>query len=504
MENKSSSPKVSFSSELFDVEAVVGDNAVQTSIIKDVMLDGKCREVKIEGSVVENLTVQCMDNKVIAEGTVKARATYTDTAERRGEREVEEEFSQLIDLPGSAGDLQAYAHARVESAKPYILESSEEGSVCRTVFVLEIFVKATRRVSLEVVTATEGVPPEEVVKGPMKLENFIGQNYKQARIEEKFSLEQPADRLAFTEVRIAEAGYNLDEGKVQAEGTLAFRFDYYHEGVRYSAEEQRPFAQTVELAGTSRGMVVDFLPRILEVDCRISGDYLEFNVLIDTFVRVAESVELEVVSDIEGVPVNKESFYASRFVGDGASKFNLSRRIELATPVERVEAAAFWFTGLDCEVLEDKVAVAGTMETEILYTPSESEPETLRGYQEEKIEEDFRHFVHVPGVRPGMNVYVYPRLDQVNYEINGTELKQTGIIAIFARAVKYELCEVVLAEEVEIPEEASLIIYIVQPGDTALKIARRYGVDPEALKEVNQIENPDLLMPGEKLLLLLK
>ncbi|MDG4655386.1 SafA/ExsA family spore coat assembly protein [Ectobacillus antri] len=43
-------------------------------------------------------------------------------------------------------------------------------------------------------------------------------------------------------------------------------------------------------------------------------------------------------------------------------------------------------------------------------------------------------------------------------------------------------------------------IHIVQKGDTLWKIAKKYGVDSETLKQANaQLSNPDLIMPGMKI-----
>jgi LysM repeat protein len=44
-------------------------------------------------------------------------------------------------------------------------------------------------------------------------------------------------------------------------------------------------------------------------------------------------------------------------------------------------------------------------------------------------------------------------------------------------------------------------IYIVQPQDTLWKIARRFGFPLQTLITLNQIENPDLIYPGQKIIL---
>jgi len=48
---------------------------------------------------------------------------------------------------------------------------------------------------------------------------------------------------------------------------------------------------------------------------------------------------------------------------------------------------------------------------------------------------------------------------------------------------------------------ASILIYVVQPGDTMWKIAKRYNAPIEILKSINDIENADLILPGQKLLI---
>ena len=47
----------------------------------------------------------------------------------------------------------------------------------------------------------------------------------------------------------------------------------------------------------------------------------------------------------------------------------------------------------------------------------------------------------------------------------------------------------------------SILIYIVQPGDTLWKIAKRYSSSVDTLQNLNNIKNPDLLMPGQKLII---
>ncbi len=70
--------------------------------------------------------------------------------------------------------------------------------------------------------------------------------------------------------------------------------------------------------------------------------------------------------------------------------------------------------------------------------------------------------------------------------------------------------EIFLNETSEIPNNAEntspmnteSVEYIVQSGDTLSAIARRYGTTVQEIVDINNIQNPDLIYPGEKLRIL--
>jgi LysM repeat protein len=45
------------------------------------------------------------------------------------------------------------------------------------------------------------------------------------------------------------------------------------------------------------------------------------------------------------------------------------------------------------------------------------------------------------------------------------------------------------------------LYYEVQPGETLWDIAQRYGVNPDILAEVNELDDPNLIQPGQQLLI---
>lgn len=54
-------------------------------------------------------------------------------------------------------------------------------------------------------------------------------------------------------------------------------------------------------------------------------------------------------------------------------------------------------------------------------------------------------------------------------------------------------------ERIDISKKPSITIYFIQPGDTLWKIAKRYHTTVEELMNANEIEDPNRLVPGERL-----
>ena len=62
--------------------------------------------------------------------------------------------------------------------------------------------------------------------------------------------------------------------------------------------------------------------------------------------------------------------------------------------------------------------------------------------------------------------------------------------------------DITMDEETARQPMAGAVIYMVQKGDSLWKIAKRYRTTVNDILAVNDIENPDLIYPGQKLLII--
>jgi len=96
-------------------------------------------------------------------------------------------------------------------------------------------------------------------------------------------------------------------------------------------------------------------------------------------------------------------------------------------------------------------------------------------------------------------------LESVEASIEAGNIAVKAVVQVYVR-VNYIMPKEFLVDispvEGEIPKKkSSLTIYIVQNGDTLWKIAKKYFTTMDTLIKVNNIENPDAIKLGEKLII---
>ena len=120
----------------------------------------------------------------------------------------------------------------------------------------------------------------------------------------------------------------------------------------------------------------------------------------------------------------------------------------------------------------------------------------------------FRHSIDLKGVSIDKKADVRVDVDDISCNTNSVrdvEVKLT--LQLDVEVMDEQEIDIIMDMiEQDIDPEVlmnmpSLIIYIVQNGDTLWKIAKKYNATIEELTTINDIENPEKLYPGQKLII---
>lgn len=286
-------------------------------------------------------------------------------------------------------------------------------------------------------------------------------------------------------------------------------------------EQDIPFNGVIEVEGATDDMIgdvyldiqeknvqiledVDGEPRLIGIDiyvgCNIKVSYEdEMNILEDAY---ALDKKINIEKNIQSYPMlvckNKNQ----------ASIKEVLKLDEECPPILQVLKVSGKPILDNIEILQDKIVAEGIVECKILYITNNDEYPmhcftTIMPYSQA---------IDAKGANPKV-----AKVDINSYiEHIGVNMMSDKDVEVRC-AINFDTCVIkekkisfitdVVFEEVDeqfLNSISSMIIYVVQSGDTLWDLAKKFNTTVDDIVELNDIENPDLIYPGQKLLILKK
>ncbi len=502
--------KVEFITDLLKVEQVIGENAAQTSVIRDITLPGRVRKITdVDATIRRGVTARVIENKVIVEGVIHKQIFYVDedTDQLKEFTVTDEKFIHFVDIPGAMPGMNVQVHTRIEFIGHDFIKEVMGDSVFRQTVVLEIFAKVTETLQLEVVVDVRGIDPKKVTKELLKVDSVVGENASQVTVQADIEFPWPARKIKNIDTEIRHVTTRVIENKVIVEAILhkQIYFVSAEDDVVYEVSVDEKFTHFVDVPGAFAGANVQVYPRVEFVDVVIDAYDRTLGrqtAVIDIFVKVTETVQVEVVTDVTDIQVTKELLKVSQVIGEGAKQHKIVADLVAPSAARKIAGPPDTrFENITTRVIENKVIIEGELVKQIFFVRLDYDD-----VHEFEVRERFTLFIDIPGARPGHVVQVYPRVEFVDLEIDPndpTRIRQTVVIEVFIKVTEFVQLEVVvkLLDDVVEPLPA-VTVYVVQKGDTLFKIAKRFGTTVEAILKANpEITDPDVIFPGQKILI---
>lgn len=520
-------------SDLLKVEQVVGENATQTSVIREVTLPGRVRKITDVDTHILNLRGRVIENKVVVEGIVHKQIFYVDddTGQLKEFTVPDERFVHFVDVPGAMPGMNVQLHARVEFVghdfiREVLLDHNNHahkpkkdhhhdnnnnnndvvvGSLFRQTVILEIFAKVTETIQMNVVVDVRGIPRDRVMTELLKVESVVGEGASQVSVEADIIFDRPARKIKNIDTEVRNVVARVIENKVVVEGVLHKQIFFVgaETDVVFEVSVDERFTHFVDVPGAFPGANVQVYPRVEFV--RVDIDAYDptrgrQTAIIDIFVKVTETVQVEVVTDIKDVKVSKELLKVSQVVGEGARQESITANLTAPAPARKIAGPPDTrFENIETRVIANKVIIEGDLVKQVFFVRAGDVPEVL----EFEVRERFTTFVDIPGAMPGHVVQVYPRVEFTDFQIDTydpTMIRQTSVIEIFVKVTEFVQIEVVV--DCDVKPIPAVTVYVVQPGDTLFKIAMRFGTTVDAILAANpEITDPNVIFPGQKILI---
>lgn len=233
---------------------------------------------------------------------------------------------------------------------------------------------------------------------------------------------------------------------------------------------------------------------------------LEF--VIKGKVKVFSKEKIELIKDAYSPTMNMELNIGNHEIGivqgsannESMVKDNIYLKNE-NTKIEQIISVSGSAAITDKIVESDRVKIEGIVKVNVLYKAMDEED----CYAIVSGEIPFLASAEIKGAKEGMDIVVKASLENIDasIEANTIAIRATVITSskVCHKVNKEWVVDIVDGGDEKKEKKASITIYVVGAGDTLWQLAKKYNTTMEELTKLNDMENPEELKCGEKLII---
>ena len=155
----------------------------------------------------------------------------------------------------------------------------------------------------------------------------------------------------------------------------------------------------------------------------------------------------------------------------------------------------------DKVVEEDKIKIEGIIKLLVLYktTDDDCKIDMCNG------EIPFTSVIDLKGTKPDMVALCKVHLENLDATVEANTIGVRATLSVLVKACykvnKEWIVDIIEGEEEKECKKASVTIYVVNIGDTLWDLAKKYNTTMDSLIEINELEGPESLTEGKKLII---
>lgn len=507
--------------DIINYEKLVGEGTGQTMVDDYIVLAERNPEfakvLNTDGKVVI-ASSEVIEDRIIVEGKMVFEILYSSNDENPGiykERAVSN-FNHSIQIPGALPEMMCRVTTGIDLINSTIVSNRK----AKINAVINIKGMVYGKEAVEVITDIRG-QDVQLLKEPCEIDEYVVEDNGQSVIKGKVDI--PEDKgevksILKTNVHIHKKDIAVQEDRIIINACALIKVVYdttAGDDILYM-EQDVAFTHEMNMSGVTPGMKCD-------VSFKIQDDYeevkenengerkgIEVEVVVDIKTKVYMKKEMERIEDAyspeEKYELEKQTVKSMSFFGEGVDSQNIKEKIVLPDDVKPINSIKHINVNpvvTDSKIVEDKVVIEGIINCCVIYMAAVEE-----GGMENYVEEiPFKSTIDMPGVKFDMVSEVNANIEHMSYEkMSGREIDIKVIVESGAKIFSKAVLDVVKAvEEIDITDSIrnmpSIIIYTVQPNDNLWKIAKKYFTTIEDIVKINDIQDPDYIEAGAKILI---
>ncbi len=378
----------------------------------------------------------------------------------------------------------------------------------------------------EIVTGIENIPANQLQKRGLSINKVVEHKEHQFIVKDDVSVAigKPNIReILSCSIVVTNRDAKLSAGKVTLSGelivTVLYKSDADESLIEF-LEQEIPFNGLVEIHEAKEDMLCDLSLTVLEqyVQVKPNSDgeerLIEVEVSVGALISLSQQVDLEILEDAycinKKLTISKTPVRYPRLICRNKNQCQIKEVVGLESncpdilQIFRVQGTAY---ADETKIIDDKVVVSGIIDTNVLYI-AQSDDTPLYSF---RTVIPYRQVIETKGATPDMNIEMDIAIDHVGFNmLSGRELEVRFLLCFNTHIIEERETNAITEiefrdmEKSEIENMPSLTVYVVQKNDTLWKIAKSYNTCIDELLAINEMESPENIYQGQKLLILKK
>lgn len=389
--------------------------------------------------------------------------------------------------------------------------------------VVKIDPHLTASIEKGITTGLDGLSDIQIQKNTFKLSSLAESQTTQLTVSE--NLELPSGKVAFLELlrvdpRISDIIVAINEDKLQVKGNLNVCALYVADDTNQNTQifdNQIPFTQNIQISANDENVSWDVNTKLKSFMADLQDDsdgdkrILAVNAIITFSAGGYETKECDIMTDAYSLTkdfnLETENIAASLKVGDFSTQFVLKEVIakpEDAPVISEIISVTGQVGQADTSEEAGNITIEGFIITNVLYMSEDPASPIGSFTQQIPFSQTFeqKYDVENPDITANLDVShaSFSILSPQEIELRIAVAVKTDVTCINNIAT---ITNAVMPDESDkdLSQRPSILLYIVQPGDTLWKIAKRYSAPIAILQNVNELKNTDGIRAGQKLLI---
>lgn len=285
-------------------------------------------------------------------------------------------------------------------------------------------------------------------------------------------------------------------------------------------EQEIPFNGSVDADGAKEDMFSDVYLDIQEKSINIAEDdsgesrILELDTYIGCNIKISYEDEIEILEDAyelnKSFELEQHTQKYPMLICKNKNQAPIKEIVKLEESPSILQVVKIWGNPIldNIQILEDKILAEGIIECSILYITNNDEY-PMNCY---KCILPYSQMIEAKGAIPkDTEVDINVNLEHIGVNMVSDKDLEIRCVLNFDTSVLIEkvinFVTGILIDDIKedvLNNIASMTIYVVQSGDTLWNLAKKFNTTVEDIIKLNDIENPELIYPGQRLLILKK